>query len=328
MQVQVLEKLGVPLIAAAGGGIVATEGPQIAEKLAGLLGKAIQSALALGKAMDLPDADPQADSVKLALAAISASLIANHYRQTGKIPDDNEAKRLTGALETILSYGDNFLPAAARLKGIEHGAYPVDDNQISVQSINALVPVINAVAAFPFGRPERSLAQEISQRIGMRATAMRKTLAPSVTDESTIKLMELGLLRGLSALYVTCHEAGKTKVLAMNDAERAAAAQQNGGLLPMDPVWQTFESQAAMLEMLGASAMQGPPAAAGNGDARAAPAQQPQTAPPAQAPPTPPPPQAAIPPVAASADQPHNPMAFFKPGTKKAQDDTGQGQQG
>ncbi|HTK83901.1 MAG TPA: hypothetical protein VL625_02345 [Patescibacteria group bacterium] len=328
MQVQVLERLGVPLITAAGGGVMATEGPQIAEKLAGLLGKSIQAALALGKAMDLPDADPQADSVKLALAAISAGLIAGYCRQTGKVPDDNETKRLTGALETILSYGDNFLPAAGRLKGIEQGAYPVDDNQISIQTINALVPVINAVAGFPFGRAERSLAQEISQRLGARATAMRKAMAPSVTEDGTAKLMELGLLRSLVALYVTCHEAGKMKLMAMSEAERAAAAQQNGGLLPMDPVWQAFESQAAMLEMLGSGVMQGAPAAAGNGDARA-PVQQPPPAPPIQAQPASPPvppPTAAAPPQP-TGDEPHNPMAFFKPGAKK-QSDTGQGQQG
>jgi hypothetical protein len=331
MQIQILEKLGVPLITAAGGGVTATEGPQIAEKLAGLLGKSVQTALALGKAMDLPDADPQADSVKLALAAISAGLIARHYRQTGKVPDDNETKRLTGALETILSYGDNFLPAVSRLKGIEQGDYPVDDNQISIQTINALVPVINVVAAFPFGRPERSLGQEITQRLGARATTMRKTLAPSITDEATTKLMELGLLRSLAALYVTCHEGGKAKLMAMNESERAAAAQQNGGLLPMDPVWQAFEAQAAMLEMLGASTVQGAPAAAGNGGARAPvpppsqpvqPPVQTQSPPPAQAAPLPA--AAAIP----SSDEPHNPMAFFKPGIKKQQGDTGQGQQG
>ncbi len=332
MQVQVLEKLGVPLITAAGGGVTASEGPQIAEKLAGLLGKSIQAALALGKAMDLPDADPQADSVKLALAAISAGLIAGYYRQTGKLPDENDAKRLTGALETILSYGDNFLPAAGRLKGIEQNAYPADDNQISIQTINALVPVINAVAAFPFGRAERNLAQEISQRLGARATAMRKALAPSVTDDGTARLMELGLLRGLAMLYVTCHETGKVKLMAMNEAERAAAAQQNGGLLPMDPVWQAFESQASMLEMLGASIMQGAPASAGNGDARA-PAQSPPSAPPATtAVQTQPPSAPAAPPVAPAAppagDEPHNPMAFFKPGAKKQQSDSGQGQQG
>src|ERR1700744_1308262 len=143
LQIQILEKLGVPLITAAGGGMSA-EGPQTAERLSALLSRAVQSALALAKAMDIADTDPQADSVKLGLAALSASLIAGHYRQTGKVPEDTHIKKLSSALETMLSYSDSFLPVAARLQALEPNAFPADEHQIALQTINALAPVVNA----------------------------------------------------------------------------------------------------------------------------------------------------------------------------------------
>ena len=152
LQIQILEKLGVPLVTASGGGM-ALEGPQTAERLAALLGRAVQSALALAKAMDIADNDPQADSVKLGLAAISSSLIAGHYRQTGKVPDENDLKRLSGALETMLSYSDSFLPVAARLRALEPIAFPVEELLIALRTSIALVPVAMAIWAFPFGCP-------------------------------------------------------------------------------------------------------------------------------------------------------------------------------
>ena len=321
LQIQILEKLGVPLITAAGGGMSA-EGPQMAERLAALPGRAVQSALSLAKAMDIADSDPQADSVKLGLAALSSSLIAGHYRQTGKVPDDNDLKRLSGALETILSYSDSFLPVAGRLQALEPNAYPADEHQIALQTINALAPVVNAVSAFPFGRPERKLAQEVTERLVARAASLRKTLMPAGSDEGLNKIAELGLLRGLSVLYAACHDDGKTRIMAMDEAGRATAIQQNGGVLPMDPVWQAFESRAGMLEMLGLNVMP----AGGNGDARAPVAAPP---PPQEAPVISggfitPPSAPAQPPTAAADGPPANPMSFFKPGAKKQGDAEGQ----
>jgi hypothetical protein len=324
LQIQILEKLGVPLITAAGGGMTA-EGPQMAERLAALLSRAVQSALALAKAMDIPDNDPQADSVKLGLAALSSSLIAGHYRQTGKVPDDNDIKRLAGAMETILSYSDSFLPVAGRLRALEPNAYPADEHQIALQTINALAPVVNAVAAFPFGRPEKMLAQEVAGRLAARAVSLRQALMPAGADEGLNKIAELGILRGLSALYAACHEDGKARIMAMDEAGRAAAVQQNGGVLPMDPVWQAFESRAGMLEMLGLNVMP-----AGGGDARA-PSGTSLESPPREASVISSgfitPPSAPLPPPAAVEGPPANPMSFFKPGAKK-QGNGDQGQKG
>ncbi len=324
LQIQILEKLGVPLITAAGGGMAA-EGPQTAERLSALLGRSVQSALALAKAMDVADTDPQADSVKLGLAALSSSLIAGHYRQTGKVPDDSDLKRLSGALETILSYSDSFIPVAARLQALEPSAFPADEHQVALQTINALTPVVNAISAFPFGRPEGKLAQEVTERLSARAASLRKTLMPGSADEGLNKIAELSILRGLSVLYAACHEDGKARIMAMDEAGRAAAIQQNGGVMPMDPVWQAFESRAGMLEMLGLNVMS---AGGGNGDARA-PAARPVETPPQEAPvitgPIITPPSApAPPPTVAAAGPPANPMSFFKPGAKKQDDAEGQ----
>lgn len=327
LQMQVFEKLGAPILAAIGEVAARGEGgapddPRAeARRVALMLGKAVQASIALSNAMDLKDDDGQADSIRLALASLSGSLIAGSYRLTGRVPEDAEIGRIVSALEAVLSFADNFSPAAdtmGRLRALEPGAVPYDDNQVAVLYFNRMVPVVDAVAAFSFGRPEKKLVQEIAGRLNRRAGEMREALSGPAADPRAARQEELTLLAALVDIYHGCHRAETLRLMAMDDAARMDAARSNGGVLSMDPVWDAFEMRVAMLEALGAGvAADGPASSSPFAPAPQTPAQAPPVfAPPreAAAPPAPAQPvQESAPPAAPSG----NPMSFFKPGPKK-----------
>jgi hypothetical protein len=321
--IQVLEKIGAPLMAAvlAHDGEKTEDGKKEAERVAALIGKAVQVSIGLANTMELKDTE-QADAIRLAIAAMAGPLIAGHYRQTGKIPGDNDIKRITASLEAVLTFSDSFAPAAdntMRLENIEAGMAPADENQIHIQYMNALVPVVNAVASYSFGRPEEQLAQEVADRLVKRAGTMREKLLNGATDPKETKQAELQLLSALAMVYVECHKRETSRIMVLDDQARAAEAEAAGGTMKMDTVWDAFEKRAVLTEALGAGASPSSRASSAAGSqapAPAAPPEQPQAVTPAAPPPLAEQPAA---PAQAAQEQPaeqsgdYNPMSFFKP---------------
>jgi len=331
-QVQILEKLGAPLMGAVAE-VAARQRKdgedtqkQEAERLAELLAKTVQVSVGLAGSMDLKDTDGQADSARLALAALAGPLVAGQYRLTAKVPGDAEIKRMVKALEAVLTFSDNFAPAADVTARLENLAPANDENQAHIQYVHSLAPVVNVVAAFSFGRPEIKLIQEVADRLVKKAQDVGRNLAGGNID----KRAELRLLGALAGLYVECHRDEMNRLMAMDAAARAKV--ESGGMLPMDPVWAAFELRAGMVEILGRAAFASG-AASGSAAPKPAAAAAPVTPPPAPpapppAPPAPPPAAADIPPAAplpvapppaappaqdAPADSGnYNPMGFFK----------------
>ncbi len=359
-QAQMLEKLGAPLLAAATDVVArqpqdGTDTPktQEAEHVAALLARAVQVSVSLTGLMGLKDTDAESDAIRLALAAMAGPLVADQFRQTGKVPNDTEIARLLKALEAVLTFADNFAPAAdstARLDNLTPGALLADDNQIQIHYVGALVPVVSAIAAYSFGRPDAKLIQEVTGRLVDRAGALKERCFKGESAQAG-KRAELAALTALGRLYAESHRAETARLMTMNEDERTALAEKAGGTLPMDDVWAAFEQRAAMMETLGASLG----GSTGSSD-KAAPV-VPQTAPPASppaaetapaateppaaeaAPTAPEPPAEPETPAAATeaaeppaenppaaeppADGAYNPMGFFKPGTKKPAADSG-----
>lgn len=352
-QVQILAKLGAPLMAAVGE-VAARENKagsdaqkQEAEQVAVLLNKAVQVSVSLAGSMDIKDTGAPDDSVRLALAALVGPLIAGQYKATGKVPGDNDIKRMITALEAVLTFSDNFAPAAentTRLENMDPGF--ADENQIHIQYVGALVPVVNAIAAFPFGRPESKLVQEVTDRLVKKAESVSKGFVNGAAPPA-IKHAELSILKALGLLYAECHQKETGKLMAMDEAARTKLAEDGGGTLSMDPVWQAFETRAGMIEVIGRSAV--PEAASSPVAAMPPPAPEPQAdekpaeEPAPTAPPQPPAPEVPSVPDAAAPETPaaapsspateqgdgedgnYNPMGFFTPGSKKSLTDDEEG---
>lgn len=341
LQVKILEKLGAPLVAAVA--CVAARGDndpadvkQDAVKTAELLGKAVQVSTRLVSSIGLKGVDEETEAARAAVTALSGRIVADYYRQTGKIPGDNEIARLVQALEATLTFSDNFIASpvfVGRIDQIDTGMVFTDENQLMIQFVNILSPVVNVIAGFSFGKPENALVQEVTDRLTTQAESIAQSCCDDGQDHSLIKL---SVLKALSDLYVECHHDGVEKLKAMG-AQGSAMPQ------PMKAVWECFDNRVAMLDFLTKHIM---PSSAGGGSvpvqspaavspASAPPAIEPQTAgiaetpvpetvpassseaPAVQADPAPQP--AAAEPVAGNV----NPMSFFKPGAKKTEEGEG-----
>jgi hypothetical protein len=346
--IQILEKIGAPLMGAIAD-VGARQNPktppeaaaQDAQKMAELLARSVQCSIEIGKSIDMASMPDQGESMRLALTALASGAIAGQYQSSGRTPGENELKRTVTALQAVLTFSENFTPDPAnieRLKQMQAQGAANDAGQVGIQYLQAFLPVVNAIGNFSFGQPEKQAIQDVSNRLTKKAAELKTKLFPGLSDDEG-KLAELALVRCLTSLYASCHEAEITRLAGLSDDQRASAS------LSPEPVWSAFEIRAAMLETI-APAILGNAASdksSGGGKAPAppplAPVQQvPLPPPPAQqggsplsmfaakpqqaaAPPPPPPPpapppeQSAPPPHSPSGDQQQGgaaPMSFFK----------------
>jgi len=244
--IQILDKIGAPLLSVAEGN---ADQADTATTVASLLGKVVEASIAMNDTLDLNATDAQDDSLRVALAAIAGSLVADQYKQKGKVPEAADLSRIQSALSAVLTFGDNFTLSdahVARLENIKAKGAPVDAHQINIQYVDALIPVINAVSAFPFGQPEQKLIMDVSDRLVKRTAEMRETLLPGLSGDDE-KLAELAILRATANVYAACHES-ETQRLTGSDEDAPAT-------MSMDSVWQLFETRTAMLESVAKNIM-------------------------------------------------------------------------
>ncbi len=268
-QVRLLEKIATPLLAAIIDVSVDSQDSQesldaakITNQLASLLNRAVHLGIEMSAELDIKTQD-DGDAVRLGLAAMSGPLVADLYRSLERVPEEAEVRRLSRAMQAVMTFSDNFVAAAetaARLDNLTPGDLFEDEKQIYIQYMGALVPVVDAVMTFSFGRPDQRLIQEISTRLIEKAESMRAHFLGDHGSARDIKRTELGFLRSLAQLYASCHESETARLLTED------IMKTGGGLLPMDDVWAQFERGAAMLlviaESSGAASSDPSPAAA------------------------------------------------------------------
>lgn len=307
--IKILEKIGAPLAAAIESVPLKAEDTEVeaAKIMAQMMGQAVQISIALNSSLNINDNDEgQADSLRLALAALAAPLLADFYRQNERVPEDQDIKRIIKAQEAVLAFAENFTAASeekSRLTTIDHDAPFFDETQVSLAVLQSLTPVITAIAEFPFGQSETKLLQDVAEKLKKDAADIAKNG----------KLGEVMAVKALAQLYADCHRAETQRL--------ASASDENRGELSLDPVWDAYRTRVAMVEaVMGAQTSTGVQSASGPSPAAETPAQAqaPAAPPPQEQTPAAPPPPVSAPP-AAAAPSSGNPMGFFKQGGNQAQ---------
>tara|TARA_R110002126_G_scaffold13118_4_gene57095 strand:- start:249672 stop:250775 length:1104 start_codon:yes stop_codon:yes gene_type:complete len=291
MIAQIVEKLGMPIIAAvseverqkqAMGRVQGTPSDESQARLiAELLGKSTELGLMLFRSFDINEpTESRADAARLGMTALSSSVIANLYGMTGRIPGDPELQRLEKVVQSVVAFSENFETGhdAAQALGAadseRSGALPVLE-YVAVHYSAALIPVVNAVAAFPFGRQEEQLMKEIVQRLMGVVQGFSARLYTSASPEQA-KSVEVSLLKVAANTYAQCHFAEMTQLMSSGDQQKMMA--QN---ISMDGVWGAFDKRLGMLEAVVSSLIAEPVGASAGGAGGLAPS----TPPPAVAPP-------------------------------------------
>lgn len=295
---RVLEKIGAPLAAALEAHVPEGDDKDVesAKLMAQMMGQAVQISIALSSTLNITESEEQADSTRLALAALAAPLIGEFYRQNSRVPEEQDIKRIIKSQEAVMAFAENFTAAEegkSRLTTINHDAPLFDQTQMSLVILQTLTPVMAAIFEFPFGQSETKLLQEVSDKL-------QKDAADIVTQNTSDDLGKVMVIKALAEIYAECHRA--------ETARLATASDENRGELSLDPVWESYKTKLAMVEtIVGVDS-------GSTGDSGGAPA-----APDEAATKTTPPPPTAIPAESAAPATPPagGPMGFFKPGAKE-----------
>jgi hypothetical protein len=156
---------------------------------------------------------------------------------------EEEAKKLAAIAGTLQERFKSQIPGDVE-------ALPNSVGTFRAKIMEAMVPVIGAVAQYAFGRAEHALLAEVADRLIKTADQMTRALAPVGTTAEQWRLLCWNILRAAGQIYTECHYAEADRLLYMNPDEREAYFKKNGNVVPMTQVWQAFNQRMAMLATL------------------------------------------------------------------------------
>lgn len=180
-----------------------------------------------------------------ALAGAASQIAAASFKATGEPLSAEEAHKLAGNLLELQARFQESLPDNSEPSPATAAAF-------RVRMMEAMVPVIGAVAQYAFGRPEHLLLAEIAERLLKTTDQATRTLAPPGAKPGEWRLLYWNILRAAGQVYAESHYAEADRLLYMKPDERTAYFTQHGNMPPLAPVWQIFNQRMAMLATLAA----------------------------------------------------------------------------
>lgn len=182
--------------------------------------------------------------VRWSLAGASSQVVAAHFKATGQPLPAEEAKRLASMAIELQSKFKNLLPSVAS------EAIPNTVAMFRAKMMEAMVPVVGAMAQYSFGRSEHALLAEVADRLVKTSDQVTRALAPAGSSPEQWRILCWHVLKASGQIYTESHYAEADRLLYMNPDERAAYFAQHGNIPPMTQVWQSFNQRMAMLATL------------------------------------------------------------------------------
>jgi len=219
-------------------------------------GALVDSTVALSQelAAQLGADEDQIDAwVRWALVGAASQTVAARFKATGEPLPLDEAKRLAGIAIELQDRFKSQIPA---------GNEPIPNTAATfrAKTMEAMVPVIGAVAQYSFGRAEHALLAEVAAKLVKTSDQVTRALAPSGCSPEEWRLLCWNVLKAAGQIYAESHYAEADRLLYMNPEDRAVYFAQNGNIPPMTQVWQAFNQRMAMLATL-ATYLDVPPSA-------------------------------------------------------------------
>lgn len=210
------------------------------------MGALIDSTVTLSAelAAQLGAGEEQLDAwVRWSLAGAASQVVAASFKATGRAMTPEEAAYLASIAIELQSKFKAQIPAANE---------PVPNTVATFRAkmMEALVPVVGAVAQYSFGRAEHALLAEVAEKLIKNADQITRALAPSGSTPEEWRLLCWNVLKAAGQIYTESHYAEADRLLYMNPDERAAYFAQHGNVVPMTQVWQAFNQRMAMLATL------------------------------------------------------------------------------
>lgn len=182
-------------------------------------------------------------AVRWALAGSASQVVAASFRATGEAMDEAAAQKIVAIAASLQEKFKSQIPAGGE-------TLPNTVATFRAKMMEAMVPVIGAVAQYAFGRAEHELLAEVAERLVKTADQVTRALAaPGLTPEEW-RLLCWNILRAAGQIYTESHYSEADRLLYMNPEDRASYFAQHGDQVPMAQVWQSFNQRMAMLATL------------------------------------------------------------------------------
>jgi hypothetical protein len=110
--------------------------------------------------------------VRWALAGSASQVVAANFRATGSPMKEEDAKRLAAVAAQLQAKFKNQIPAGGE-------TIPNTVAPFRAKMMEAMVPVIGAVAQYAFGRAEHDLLAEVAERLVKTSDQVTRALAAS-----------------------------------------------------------------------------------------------------------------------------------------------------
>ncbi len=183
------------------------------------------------------------DAVRWNIIAAGAHAVAARFRATSQPPTPDEAATLAKAVfETKEKFQSQAVAPGENA--------PNTLGTFRARMLEALVPVVNAVAQYSFGRAEHLMLAQVSERILRTADQVTRGLAPAGCTPRDWRLLCWSVLQAAGFLYSDCHFAEADRLLYMDKDERDAYFKEHDQIPPLTFVWQSFDQRMAMLATL------------------------------------------------------------------------------
>ncbi len=182
--------------------------------------------------------------VRWALAGAASQVVASHFKSSGQPLPADEAKRLASIAIDLQNKFKSMMPTAA--------SEPMPNTVATFRAkmMEAMVPVVGALAQYSFGRAEHALLAEVAEKLVKTADQVTRALAPAGSSPEQWRLLCWHVLRASGQIYTESHYAEADRLLYMNPDDRAAYFAQHNNVPPMTQVWQAFNQRMAMLATL------------------------------------------------------------------------------
>jgi hypothetical protein len=181
--------------------------------------------------------------VRWALAGAAAQVVGSAYKTSGHPMTEEEADQIANIAIELQGKFKAQIPA-----GQEN--IPNTIATFRAKMLEAMVPVVGAVAQYSFGRAEHALLAEVAERLVKTSDQVTRALAPTGASPEEWRLLCWNVLKAAGQVYTESHFAEADRLLYMDPAERAAYFAEHDQIVPMQQVWQAFNQRMAMLATL------------------------------------------------------------------------------
>jgi hypothetical protein len=247
-RVAVLKNVITPLLQAIGevNRAAKAETPPTPEQEAQVLNQLVEGTLALSNASTAAlntDREPMDEFVRWNIVSAATHNVAARYKSTGNIITPDEAQKLA---EAVFNTKEKF-----QSQTVSAGeSVPNTLGTFRARMLEALVPVVNAVAQYSFGRAEHVILAQVAERLLKTADQVTRGLAPAGCTPRDWRLLCWSVLQAAGFLYSDCHFAEADRLLYMDKDERDVYFREHEHMPPMTFVWQAFDQRMAMLATL------------------------------------------------------------------------------